>query len=429
MPHPANANPAPVSRAGASPFGAVLALTFINSLGTGVVTNGIFFLTASPSYGFSRSRNYALGVVLGITYILGALGAGPALSALRRRFPNLSSRRVLVGLMISMAALCVIPWAAQTANHLGAQWPIWLLVVLYSPLTGVLWPLVESYVSGGKSGPHLRSQMGIWNVVWSGAVVLSYWGMSPLVESHAAATIFGLGGLHLLAIPFILACGKEPAPHIEEHHEPHPPVYTKLLVTFRLLLPMSYVVSSTLGPYLPGAMESLGVPVDWRAFLAAAWLVPRVFTFFTLQRWHGWHGRWSMAVVGGGLLLLGFAVCVVSPVILAGTPAVALLLCGLFMFGTGMATIYMGALYYAMEVGKAEVDAAGMHEALIGFGYTVGPAVGLVVSAAVDYGTLKARTFEPTVLGAVSVMAVGVTAMVLKRIHSHATGTEASAKQ
>ena len=43
-----------------------------------------------------------------------------------------------------------------------------------------------------------------------------------------------------------------------------------------------------------------------------------------------------------------------------------------------IATIYTGAIYYAMAVGHSEVDAGGTHEALIGVGYTVGPACGLV---------------------------------------------------
>jgi hypothetical protein len=42
-----------------------------------------------------------------------------------------------------------------------------------------------------------------------------------------------------------------------------------------------------------------------------------------------------------------------------------------------MGVVYYAALYYAMSVGRAEVDAGGTHEALIGVGYTIGPLASL----------------------------------------------------
>lgn len=416
---PTNSQP-PAERSQPKPieYGAVLLFTFINSIGTGVVTNGIFFLTDGPSYGFSQTQNYLLGIVQGITYIAAAVLAGRALARLGRKFPAMTSRGVLVALMLAMAALTTLPqlaaWMAGPGQRPGA-WAIWLLVCLYSPLTGVLWPITESYVSGGRSGQALRSAIGVWNVVWSAAIVVAFCGISPLIKSHATEAILALGGLHLLVIPVVMMLARNPAPHGSEHHDPHPPVYDKLLVTFRMLLPMSYVVSSVLGPYLPGAMARLGVAADWRASLATAWLVPRVLMFFVLQRWQGWHGRWSMAPIGGGLLVGGFGVSVLAPVLASGNVAVALLLAGLCLFGMGMATIYSAALYYAMEVGKAEVDAGGMHEALIGFGFTLGPGIGLAASAAAEFGLLPATAFEPVVFGTVALLALGVTGAVVRR--------------
>ena len=53
------------------------------------------------------------------------------------------------------------------------------------------------------------------------------------------------------------------------------------------------------------------------------------------------------------------------------------MLVGFGAFGAGMGIVYYAALYYAMAVGRAEVDAGGTHEGLIGGGYTIGPLVGL----------------------------------------------------
>jgi MFS family permease len=55
-----------------------------------------------------------------------------------------------------------------------------------------------------------------------------------------------------------------------------------------------------------------------------------------------------------------------------------MLISGLAVMGFGIAMTYCGALYYALAVQSAEIDAGGKHEALIGLGYTLGPACGLL---------------------------------------------------
>jgi len=252
-----------------------------------------------------------------------------------------------------------------------------------------------------------------WNVVWSSALVAAYIGIAPLVKDHAALAVLILGGVHLVSALPLWWFAPEPAPHREDEHAPHPPVFTKLLVTFRLLLPMSYIVSSTLGPYLPSAMTRLGVREDLQTILAASWLGPRVVVFAVMERWQGWHGRWFPAVVGPVLLLAGFGAAILSGSGAAGEFGVPALATGLAMFGVGMAVIYSGALYYAMEVGKSEVQAGGKHEALIGAGYTAGPLIGLSASLAVGAAWMGQGAFEPVVLGVVGVVAAGFAGMVV----------------
>ncbi|MFY7895130.1 MAG: hypothetical protein ACOVP8_02770, partial [Phycisphaerales bacterium] len=273
----------------------VHALTFINSLGTGVVTNGIFFIT-KQAYGFSALSNFALGVLLGVTYIIGALGAGPVQRSLRR---FMSTRAVLASVMLALTLMCLLPIAAQRAG-VTASWPAWVLVGIYSPLSGMLWPIVESYMSGGRSGNALRRIIGVWNIVWSSALVVAYWAISPLIKDHAVEAVALLGMTHVVGLACLFSFAKEPAQHVHEEHEPHPPVYEKLLVTFRWLLPMSYVVSSALGPYLPDLMPKLGVREGMQTITASAWLIPRCLTFAAFGFWPGWHGRWWPALAGGG---------------------------------------------------------------------------------------------------------------------------------
>ncbi|HLO41508.1 MAG TPA: MFS transporter [Phycisphaerales bacterium] len=412
-----------------TPLWAVNAFSFINSLGTGVITNGIFFITKS-TYQFSETMNYFLGVVIGLTYIVATLLTGRVLNRLRASGLRLTERKLLVITMVLMALMCTLPLASigapDPAGRPPSSWPIWVMVALYIPLTGVLWPLVESYVSGGRHGNDLRRAMGLWNFVWSSAIAVGYWGMTALIEKNAPLMILILGSFHLVAACVLATFTPTPPSHGDDH-QPHPPVYEKLLVTFRILLPLSYILHTALQPFLPSAMTSLGITLAWQPLVASVFAVGRAVTFGIAGRLHIWHGRWSTPIVGVILLLLGFTAALLSPLLgnEGPTPEISwtgiLVLCGgLAVFATGMALNYTAAIYYAMAVGKAEVDAGGKHEALIGVGYTVGPLCGLVPSYAIDAGWMQQSTFAPFVLVAVGIIAVSATGLVVRRVFQHA---------
>lgn len=394
-----------------SPLWAVLAVAFLASIGTGVVTNGIYFIS-QHGYGFTTAQNYWLGLVLGSTYVVGSLAAGPVLRWLAAS-RSVATRSALGVTFAFLGLLCGVPIAFRGE---AGVWPIWALVVLYSPLTGIVWPIVEAYVSGGRRGQTLRSAIGRFNYVWAGAIVVAYWTISPAVKEGPAIVIALLGVLHLGTIGLLAWWKPEPGRHLEEHHEPHPTSYRQLLVTFRILLPTSYVVLTALLPYLPGALSRLGVRVEYHALLAAIWLGARVVVFVVLERWHGWHGRWYPAVVGGVLMVAGFGVSILAPTLpLSVEGCLGALLAGLGAFGAGMAVVYCGALYYAMEVGNAEVDAGGRHEALIGVGYSAGPMLGLLALQGVSMGWISERWFEASLLGAVGIVAAGAAAIAAWR--------------
>ena len=320
------------------------------------------------------------------------------------------SREMVRGMMLAMAGLCAVPFLAlhvlpRRGDGALPQWPMWVLVLAYSPLTGVMWPMIESYVSGGKSEGALRSAMGTWNVVWSSALVVGAVGIAPFVEARAAEVVLALALLHAACVPLLRGFGREPEPHPAEGPHHAPPVYRRLLVTFRWLLPASYVVSSAMMPFLPGLMRALGVTATTQVLISAVWLVSRTGAFYALQRTHAWHGRWWLPTLGMGCMLGGFALVALCRV-LGGEPGVALgmLIVGLALFGVGMASIYVGAIYYAMEVGQAEVEAGGTHEGLIGLGFAVGPGIGLAAALAVHAGKLDRTMLEPTVLGGVAII-------------------------
>ena len=411
----------------ATPLWASMGFTFSASAGSMIVQSGIFFLTTS-TYKFGTVENYALGVTQGVTYIAGALGAGPLLGLLRRRVPGISSRTVLISMMLAMTLLCMVPKVALGGTEAGAtsaHWPIWVLVMVYSPTSGMLWPMVESYIAGGRSGKSLRSTIGWWNVVWSSSLIVSSVLMAPFVKSAAADLIFSLSVVHAGCALLVLRFGREPLPHPHESAHEVPANYPKLLVTFRWLLPLSYAVTAAMIPFLPTLMNTLEIAVDSHTIFAATWLLFRTAGFVMMERFHAWHGKWWHPALAMALTLAGFAAVALCHVAGGAEYGKIILLAGLACFGLGMAAIYAGAIYYAMEVGQAEVEAGGAHESLIGVGYTVGPAIGLGAALAVEGKALRADFLEPAVLVVIAALSVVVAGIVARRIQKLGGGRSA----
>ena len=99
-------------------------------------------------------------------------------------------------------------------------------------------------------------------------------------------------------------------------------------------------------------------------------------------------------MVGAATMTAVFALIVMGP-------RLAYVLVGLACLGAGMGAIYYAALYYAMAVGRARVEAGGTHEGLIGAGYALGPVIGLVGSAIQGYVGIVALVWTTVALTAV----------------------------
>jgi len=399
-------NPIAPRRLSAPALAPVLAIVALNSLGTGAIMNGVFFL-AREQHGFSERRNLLLGLVLGATYIVGAAGIGPLIRRLAAN-TRVSARSALVWIHLLMGLLCMLPQFGR------GEWGIWVFAVTYSPLTGAMWPIVESYLSGGRRGRRLREAVGAFNLVWASAVIVAYWAMSLAlgdtppawartigIAGRPMVVITALGIIHLLTIGIVSRLTPAPARELQYTHDPHPQVYVDLLRATRWLLVLSYILVCALNPILPTRIEAIGADADVGARVASAWAVSRLGVFMLMQRWHGWHGRWRTTVWAGGAMAGGFAMTVLA----TSMPA---LIAGLAVFGVGVGGVYCAALYYAMEVGHAEVEAGGMHEALIGLGYTTGPFIGLAPWLAHGAGWIGETQVAPGIV-ALSVVAGVIT--------------------
>lgn len=356
--------PAPSTRPARTPRGPEMAvwwITFLNSVGTGVLWNGLGFVT-QRDLKFTEVETTMLFLASGGVYAIAALASGRAVRAMSTR---MSARGVLVALLLIQAAVCPLVYVGPTSIGI-------VTVVLASSVTAaLLWPIVESFVSGGRTGDGMRRAIGRWCIVWMAAVGVALLLMAPLMRSGAAQgldarfAVFAVGPLSLaslLAIPWL---PRRPAAHVDEH-APVPPGYRAQLASARVLLPASYLMVGALSPILPYVLTSIDIAPAAQTPLTATWLMVRLGAVALLAHAAFWHGRWSSLFAGAALLAGGFALVVVAPSLWSVTV-------GLSLFGIGHGIIYYAALYYALRVGSSEVDAGGTHEALIGVGYVAGP--------------------------------------------------------
>jgi len=156
----------------------------------------------------------------------------------------------------------------------------------------------------------------------------------------------------------------------------------QLLVSSRWIMLASYALMWVLAALIPRLFQTLGYSVSHSTALSGLIDVCRWLTFVVLTLWAGWRGRSGPIVLSMIGLPAGFFLVLYGPSLagLLGGDAAGLgaVLAGEVLFGLAAGMTYFCALYYAMIVKNASVAAGGGHEGLIGSGFFLGPAAGLL---------------------------------------------------
>lgn len=353
------------TRANAFAQGAAIhAITCVNSLGTGVLWNGLGFLV-EREYGYTQQQTFALYVATAVAYAVAAYATGPILRRCSGRVGPRAFMAILFAVQGLSAPLVLLP---------GSSLGLILVAVILSVCGAMLWPVVEAYVSSGKHGPAMRRSIGLWCINWMASVGSCLLLMAPLYASgHTRWAMVAILPISLLSIACLRWLPREPLPHTDEHNDA-PESYRPMLASARVLLPASYMLVGAISALLPFVIESLQVDPALRTPIGSLWLFIRLGAVAILAFTHFWHGRWQGLVLAALLLCGGFT-------LVALAPSVPALLAGMAAFGIGHGLLYYSALYYAMRLESAGVEAGGMHEALIGIGYIVGPGAALAGGA------------------------------------------------
>jgi hypothetical protein len=351
----------------------ILFATFLGSVSGGAFWSAIFFVTAN-AFSFSSARNLALASVMGLAYTIGALCSGPWVRVAARW---MCVRSVMVSALWLWGAFAAVPLLVAPTSEVS----VWVAALGGSFTSAFVWPIMESYMSAGRHGASMRQTVGRFNITWTPAVAVPLLFMPLVARWNILACVALCAAFNFVSSLVVLTFSRNPSDHDEDSsRQAVGPDYVFLARATVWMLPLSYVLVAALSPLLPSRLAELAVSPAVAPLLAATWMVSRFAFLAFLWRSSFWHGRWWPLCLGGLALLCGSGLVLMAP-------WAWLCVAGLACLGCGMAMVYYASLYYGLAVGQAKVDAGGKFEALVGLGYVLGPALGIVGAEASSLGS------------------------------------------
>lgn len=349
----------------------IFVLEGLNSFATTYFFYYFFFFT-NQKFGFDNKANLILAAVAGLVYVPAAIFGG----RFAQRAGYFAALKLGFGIMIGALG---VGWLVvdSAAGHIAVM----LVTTVGMCFT---WPTLEGMVSEGEDYPGLQRNLGIYNVVWAGTGAVAYFCGGAMLDRLGLTSMFYvpiaiLGGQ--LALTFWLAIAAKdaarsqgpaalPADAAPPAAHPRPPETGRAFLRMAWLAnPFSYIATNTLVAVMPGVAQRLGLSTTLAGVCCSVWCFARLAAFLGLWFWPGWHYRfrWLLAAYLG--LVVTFAVILLLP-------NLALMIAAEVVLGLAIGLIYYSSLFYSMDVGDTKGEHGGLHEAAIGMGNFVGPAVG-----------------------------------------------------
>jgi predicted MFS family arabinose efflux permease len=329
----------------------------------------IYFLMRDR-FGFSGRDNLAFAALNGLIYVFSAWQGGRF--GQRRGYFNAFK----AGFAIMILALAAGWWWSDSALGLV------LATGAFNVGMCFIWPTIEALVSEGEDAVGLPRMVGTYNVIWAATNALALFGGGTLVEKFGFKTIFSLPlavFVALLGLVFWLQRhahaaragnhGPAPAPAASDPHRPSPAKARAFLRMAWLANPVAYIAINTFIPLLPTLAAHFRLTPMFAGFACSLWGFVRLGTFIVLWAWTGWHYRFRWLVTAFATLIVSFAAILI-------VPNLAVLLLAQIFFGAAIGLIYYSSLFYSMDASEAKGEHGGIHEAAIGVGNCIGPAVG-----------------------------------------------------
>jgi MFS family permease len=344
----------------------------LTSFATVFYFNYLYFLMRD-AFGFGNQRNLALASLLGLVYALSAMQTG-----------KFAQRRGYFAALKTGYSTMAIFLVAGLLLHLFCKTAFGQIACSLGVTVGMcfIWPTLEAFASEGETADSLPRIIGIYNVVWAATAALAFFIGGTIIHLFGYDSIFILPlvmMLGMLAFTFWLqghatemARDAVRAAATDNAHAPHQPASQNAKVFLRMALlsnPFAYIAIQTLIAVIPGIAAKFHMSPMLTGFVCSFWYFVRFGAFIALWHWEGWHYRFRWLAAAFVMLIVSFAAILMSP-------NFAILITAQIFFGAAIGLMYYSSLFYSMDASDTRGEHGGVHEAVIGLGNCVGPAVG-----------------------------------------------------
>jgi predicted MFS family arabinose efflux permease len=342
----------------------------LNSFATVLYFNYLYFFMQAR-FGFSDKGNLALAALLGFIYVFAAWQAG----RIAHRIGYFHT------LKLGFAVMIVGLFAGLLLDSMAGKILAAAVVTIGMCAT---WPTLEALVSESETPAGVPRVVGIYNITWAVANAVAYFIGGTLIKLFGFKIIF-IAPIVIVLAQLVLtfrmeghskknlhAAGHKKNPALPFDPNRPPPAMAKTFLRMAWLAnPFAYIAINTLIAVIPGLAAKFQMSPMFAGFVCSLWCFVRLGTFVVLWHWTDWHYRFRWLVTAFAILILSFAAILLSPNL------IVLILAQIF-FGVAIGLIYYSSLFYSMDGGDAKSEHGGIHEAAIGLGNCVGPAVGAV---------------------------------------------------
>lgn len=346
-------------------------LTALNAIVSSYYFNYLFFYL-HDTFDFGNEENLGVAALHGAMYTVAAWQCG---KFAERRGAHTSLKVGFAGLSVCM----VVGGLASSATLQIAT------LIAFSGVLLFIWPALEALTTAHEPPARVPHMIGLYNCTWAGSAAVAYFTGGSLYAWLGKGALFWIPAA-VYALQFLTTlrlerlsrtvrypntASFEPLRHPEAaafRQTANPALFLKLAWVAN---PFSYVAIYTLFALMPALAERLHLSAARAGLFASIWLFGRLAAFAGLWRWTGWHYRFGWLATSYVSLTLSFLVIVL------GTSLTTVVIAQV-IFGLSCGLIYYSSLFYSMDVGEAQAEHGGLHEAAIGAGIFAGPAVGAV---------------------------------------------------
>ena len=377
----------------------------LNSFATVLYFNYLYFFMRAR-FGYDDRQNLALAAWLGLVYAVTAWQAGK----LAHRLGYFNTLNLGFGVMLAglgLGAIC----STAPGQMVAAS--------LISVGMCATWPTLEAMVSEGETPALVPRAVGIYNIVWAVTYAVAFFVGGKIIEQFGFRAMFFLPAL-LLVLEVVLTVWLQRRPALttassgrtdavaalpDESDRPSPARANAFLRMAWLSNPFAYIAINTLVAVLPGVAAKLQLDTGLAGVVCSLWCFARLGAFIFLWRCPAWHYRFRWLLLSFLLLMLSFVAILV-------VPNLSVILLAQLFFGAATGLIYYSSLFYSMETSGAKSEHGGIHEAAIGLGNCVGPAVGALSLQ------FAARSPESGAFGVAGLLALGLAALIWIQVTS-----------